>query len=424
MNFIFLFMRYLSLLLVFFIPIILSAQKNFRPGYIVNLEGDTTKGFIDNKEWSFTPTRISFKPLGNNANVKEYGVNDISFFDITDLETYRRSIVKISLHPSKINDISGRDTSWKIDTVFLKVIYAGNRVSLFSYADIIKERFYILEEGQQQPTELMKREYLKENGITLVSEQIYKQQLKNVLYAKSLYTDEVGNKIDEAIYDERDLKKVIALMNTTGNEEIIEEKEQRAYWFAGAGLQRDKATFAGKHQLATNVIDNNSTWLPRISAGVDLFANPNVGKFYYRIEAGYQINKSTVTSANFEGVKAVYTLSGSTLTLQSQVNYTLYNSDKIKVPVGAGIIFGHRSYSKNQYKKVYTDGSENNHVENWLDLRKSTTTYFARGSVVLHNKIEASFQYRPSARHTKTIAYSMATNNMQLQVYYLFRNRK
>jgi hypothetical protein len=405
-------------------PFIVNAQKNFSAGYIVTLTNDTISGLIDYKEWNVSPTRILFKSSDNGAIAKEYTVNDLSFFDIRGNEAYRRSVVKISLHPVKLTDIGGRDTSWKIDTVFLKLIHSSKLVSLLSYTDRLKERFYILEYGAHQPTELIMREYYKEDGLSLTSESTYKIQLKNLLYAKGRYTAEAGKRIEEAAYDEDDIKSIVLLINGESKAEQAEEKKaRRAYWFVGAGLQRDKMTFKGDHSMATNPNISQSPWQPRISAGLDLFANPNTGKVFYRIEAGYQLNKSSVTASLPDNAKAVYGLSGSTVSLRAQVNYAVYNSDKVKIPVGVGVVYNHMSYSKNQYKKVYVDGDENSYIENWLDLRKGTATFFARGSVVVNNKIEASFMYCPYTRLTKTIAYSMGRNNMQLQVYYLFRRK-
>jgi hypothetical protein len=418
-------MKYSILLLWFFIPFILSAQKNFQPGYLVNLKGDTSLGFIDYKEWDNSPTRILFKLPGANVDTKEYTVSDISFFKITDKEAYRRSVVKISLHPAKVNDLQGRDTSWKIDTVFLKVIQAGKLVSLFSYTDKIKERFYILEEEQHQPTELIIMEYIKEGSMSLVTENLYKGQLQALMFNKNLTTDKLSQRIEEAVYDERDLKEIILLMNRTNNgEQTKERKSSRTYWFAGAGLQQDKLLFDGDIPFATSAVSNTSNWLPKISAGFDLFANPNVGKIFYRIELGYQMNKATSIAQLNSDVKAVYKISGSTISLQPQLNYAIYNSANLKIPLGLGLAYNRMIYSRNQYKKVYANGDEGNVVEDWLDLKKSNTTFFGRVAAELNNKIEAAFLYRIPTNLVGNAVYSIGTSSMQLQVYFLFRKNK
>jgi hypothetical protein len=417
-------MKNAIILLFLILPFTLIAQRNFRPGYIVNVQGDTVSGFIDHKDWRSSPTTVLFKPADNKAVAKKYGVHDLSFFSINGYESYRRSIVGISLHPVKLDDIGGRDTTFKTDTVFLKVEQYGKLASLLSYTDKLKERFYLLERGQSQPAELVYREYLREGTTNLFKETAYKTQITDLVNRQGTYSNELTDEIAQAEYEEASLKKIVVLINKAGGQNQVEEKRIRnAYWFAGLGLQRNGLTFEGDHIMARHPNASQSDWLPRISAGVDLFANPAIGKSYVRIEAGYQVNKSTITTSLPGKEKAVYSLSGSTISLRAQFNYTLYNSGKLKIPLGAGVVFGYMNPTKNQYKKQYESGSEGNYVENWLNLKKSTTTFFGRVSAVFNNKIEASFAYTPTVKLTKTVVYSVSGNNVQLQLYYLFRQK-
>jgi hypothetical protein len=415
-------MKYPILLLCFFLSLTLFAQKNFQPGYVVTWKGDTVRGFIDYKEWDNSPVHISFKSAGADGDKKEYKASDIRSFEVSGKEAYLGSVVKISLHPTKVSDLHGRDTSWKIDTVFLKVIEAGKVATLLSYVDNIKERFYVLEEGQQQPTELLIMEYIREGSMSLVTESVYKGQLQALMFNKNVTTDKLSQRIEDAAYEERDLKEIISLMNRAGGgEQAAKKKASRTYWFAGAGLQRDKLLFDGDISFATNAVSNVSTWLPKVSAGLDLFANPSVGKFFYRFEVGYQLNKATATAQLSPDVKAVYEISGSTISLQPQVNYAVYNSARIKVPLGVGVAYNRMLYSKNQYKKVYSNGDQGNVVENWLDLKKANTTLFGRIAAEFNNKMEAAFLYRVPTRLAGNNVYSVGTSSMQLEVYILFR---
>jgi hypothetical protein len=415
-------MKYSILLLCFFLSFKLFAQKNFQPGYVVTWKGDTVRGFIDYKEWDNSPVHISFRSAGTDGDKKQYTASDIRSFEISGKEAYLGSVVKISLHPTKVSDLHGRDTSWKIDTVFLKVIETGKLATLLSYVDKIKERFYILEEGQQQPTELLIMEYIREGSMSLVTESVYKGQLQALMFNKNVTTDKLSQRIEDAAYEERDLKEIISLMNRAGGgEQAAKKKASRTYWFAGAGLQRDKLLFDGDISFATNAVSNVSTWLPKVSAGLDLFANPSVGKFFYRFEVGYQLNKATATAQLSPDVKAVYEISGSTISLQPQVNYAVYNSARIKVPLGVGVAYNRMLYSKNQYKKVYSNGDQGNVVENWLDLKKANTTLFGRIAAEFNNKMEAAFLYRVPTRLAGNNVYSVGTSSMQLEVYILFR---
>jgi hypothetical protein len=152
-----------------------------------------------------------------------------------------------------------------------------------------------------------------------------------------------------------------------------------------------------------------------------LFENPVVGKSSVRIEGGYQVNKSSITTSIPGTQKAVYSLSSSSFSLGAQFNYALYNSGKVKIPVGAGVLFSYINVTKNQYKTRDENGQEANYAENWLKLKKSTTTFFGRASVVFNNTFELCFVYIPPVSVTTTIAYGVDASSVQLQLYYLFR---
>lgn len=400
------------------IPFILCAQKNFQPAYVVTLKGDTVKGFIDQREWDFTPARIVFSSADKSTQ-KEYTVRDINFFQVAGKEAYRRAIVKISLNPATLSDIGIKDTTWKMDTVFLKVLYAG-KLSLFSYEDKIKERFYILEEGRIQPEELIKREYMKDGSTSLVSENIYRNQLNSIMYTMRLYSDDLNTRIQEAGYEKQDIQKIVLLLNRVKGNETMSQDKSGLNWFAGIGIQRDNLSFEGQHIFTGETSSLN--WLPKISAGIDLFANPNVGKLFFRLEAGYQKNKSTITYANWNKTH-FYELASSTVSVAPQINYTIYNTHKLKIPIGFGLNYRFMAYSKNEYRQISPSGEGLSNDDNYLKLKKSFMTFLGRASVVFNNKIEASFLYCPPASFTSYQGYSLGGSSMQFQVYYLFRKK-
>lgn len=415
-------MKYSALLLSCLIPFILSAQKNFLPGYIVNLQGDTIKGFIDYKEWT-NPTSIVFRPASAGAVEKEYTVNDIVYFEITGNEAYRRAIVEISLDPVNLNNINGRDTSSKIDTVFLKVLYAGNVVDLFSYTDVIKERFYILEGNQLQPKELVLKKYYR-NSSTLITEDVYRNQLRVLMYAYKPSSNVLSNRINDANYEVNDLMRIVLMLNSQSeSEQTLKNKTMRPKFFAGIGVQRDNAKFEGDHRFAQSAAITTLNWLPRFAAGIDLFANPNVGKVFFRIEAGYQLNKSRWEFTG-NADKGVYELSGSTITVSPQLHCALYNSHKLKIPFGVGFNYIRPNYSKNLYREFsLVSGKEMLRDENYLAFRKGIFSVIGRVSAVFNNQVEASFIYRPFTTLTSEVV-KMGASNVQFQVYYLFRKKK
>ncbi|HEX8460234.1 MAG TPA: hypothetical protein VF623_02345, partial [Segetibacter sp.] len=130
-------MKSLLCILAFLTPVFLFSQRNFQPGYVVTFSSDTVRGFIDYKEWNNTPTEIIFKPGKTDEGLMKFDLQNMRCFEVLGKEAYQRFIVKISLDPVALDDIDAKDTSSRVDTVFLKVLVEGNVLSLFSYTDRI-----------------------------------------------------------------------------------------------------------------------------------------------------------------------------------------------------------------------------------------------------------------------------------------------
>src|SRR5471030_3192533 len=159
------------LLPVFFLlPLFSLAQSNYRAGYVVTTSGDTVRGFIDFRNWGANPDEISFKRSIADGTKKTYGLNDITFFSIDGFTAYKKYTCKISMDITDINHIiDGRDTSFKMATVFLKVLQGGKYLALYSYADDLKNRFFIGEAPDYTPTELTYRLYYNMANVDVTS---------------------------------------------------------------------------------------------------------------------------------------------------------------------------------------------------------------------------------------------------------------
>jgi hypothetical protein len=423
-------MKHLTFFLAFCLPLFLSAQKNFQKGYIVSLAGDTTMGFIDYKEWDSSPESILFTSSPFSDSTNRYNVNHLHSFEILNKEAYRRFIVKLSLDPVKLEEINVKDTSSRIDTVFLKVIQTGRVLSLFSYSDRIKTRFFILQNGEEPPVELGFKEYYQDDDLTkLITEDLYKGQLRNILYSNNSFTDKLSRKITDARYQEAALKEIAFLMNGTTVQEQEKLKENQSpsiRFFAGIGLQRNKITFDGQHYFASNTSRSNSTFLPKVSAGIDLFAKPNVRRLVFRTELGFQMNKSTSAGKkSFDGFQREYEISGMTVSLFPQIIYNLYNADKFKFHLGIGMGYHYVNYSSNTYRQTNVNtGVVSLEKEDYFELKKGYPAPMARAGITLFNNIETSFIYYFPATITRYLGFDIRTGSMLFQVNYLFDRRK
>lgn len=208
-----------SLFLIFLLPLSSLAQSNYKSGYVVTLKGDTLHGYIDQREWDTNPTSISFKsePIGK---VTEFTAHDISYFNVDNgfsIE-YKRYGGSVTTDNIDDNHLSiGRDSSFRIDTVFLRVLQKGERIILFSYTDAIKTRFYISENPGTFPRELIYKTYFNstESGTDkrTVNENSYKSQLYLMGVQFNAMNDNLKTNIEKSEYSEHDILSIVSRIN-------------------------------------------------------------------------------------------------------------------------------------------------------------------------------------------------------------------
>src|ERR1700729_3993728 len=95
----------------FFMPLFVSAQSNYKSGFVVTLKGDTLHGYVDYKEWEKNPVKIKFK-TNLNKDAEVFSVENTSAFGISGLEYYEQYSLQISKGQVDVQKIStGVDTN-------------------------------------------------------------------------------------------------------------------------------------------------------------------------------------------------------------------------------------------------------------------------------------------------------------------------
>ena len=196
-----------------------SLAQNYQPGTVVNSKGDTLHGFISYSEGADNPKRISFKSDPSGAVVR-LKVNDVKYFNVSVgyLAEYQRYEGPVSTDFTEINHLYiGRDTGFRIDTVFLKIVQRGKNLTLFSFTDDIKERFFIAKNPGDTPVELVYRIYYnsnEENGRDrTVYENTFKKQLYQIANDSNTITTFLNNYINESEYRERNIVYIVSKIN-------------------------------------------------------------------------------------------------------------------------------------------------------------------------------------------------------------------
>lgn len=145
--------RAVSIALALTFSQIVFAQKNYQPGYIISLKGDTIKGQVDFRDWEYNPNRIRF--MSNSVDVKEYSAKEIRAFGIHN-ESYESAPI--------IKEVGiDEQTEFQKDTTFLQVLIGGKK-SLYYHKDRgpERERFYIKQNGGYEL--LLYKTFIKEES--------------------------------------------------------------------------------------------------------------------------------------------------------------------------------------------------------------------------------------------------------------------
>ncbi|HVW96449.1 MAG TPA: hypothetical protein VHA56_10825 [Mucilaginibacter sp.] len=211
--------RFLFLFLAFGLPVISTAQSHFRPGFVVSINGDTTRGLIDLRGWDQNPDAIKFKK-DKNSPVQQFTVDDINYFSIDKIKSYIKYTGRISLDNINENHVLDfRDTTFKVASVFLRILQKGKYLALYSYSDAIKTRFYIGEQPDYKPTELVYRLYYDMDAVTethgrTVNEDTYMKQLYSLALKYNALTPSLQSDIEQAGYRQYYINQIVKAINS------------------------------------------------------------------------------------------------------------------------------------------------------------------------------------------------------------------
>lgn len=221
--------------LLIFVYTFVSAQSNFVKGKIINIEGDTLIGYIDYKNWSKSPTSITFKADLAQTN-NSYDIESLQSFIIDfKQEVYESmsfTIENLSRVKGNINYLSmpkyatrNKDISTK--KCFVRRLSTG-KVNLYQFvADDLEEHFLIKHDSK---TEALVYHVIR-IGNNVAHLRDYQNQLSIVLYdaCKKL-------PIDRTPYLLNDLQKLIDTYNACFSENIVLAPKENPQWEYGIGI--------------------------------------------------------------------------------------------------------------------------------------------------------------------------------------------
>ena len=348
-------MKYLYFLLALLLrPAISFAQNNYKPGYIVTFKGDTVKGFINYKEWNNNPKSIDFKKNAADANFETYNTKTITAFTLDGTDIYNRYIGKISQDLTALASLShGVDSTYKVDTVFLRQYVQGRYITLHQYIDGIKTRYFI-SENTGKPYELLNHIYLGDDN-TEVHEYNYRQQLHKLRLAYQSNNSKLIDDIQRVPYTINELAKLIQKLNGETVTANVYRNRGGIRFFAGAAINANTITLKLYENFSNST--SNAVISPVLSVGFDYLLNKNVGKVIFRGELSYYSNKANLFFSNVGQVSApvinIFDFNQSTISLTPQVICNFYNKPNLKVYGAIGLSINTASYKKTRSVRSY-----------------------------------------------------------------------
>ncbi|WP_121808075.1 hypothetical protein [Mucilaginibacter kameinonensis] len=381
-----------------------SAQTNYKQGFVITSNGEPINGFINYREWYSNPDNISFKKT-LDGKVQNYHPTDISYFEIAGIEQYQSAMVAISMGKTDIQTVGNEiDTTSKTDQVFLKIVQKGANVSLLSYTDAIKTRFYVTDNKTGiAPQELKYQPYLDRDSPSLKKKNIYYAQL--IELANKYRQDNARAVIDRIVilnYNEDEILKVINLINND-NTATVKKSNAHAYsLYAGVGLNASRVTRQGNPPTGTTDLQKSS-YLPELIFGVDVPFNPNTGRLIFRTELVLEMIKARVSNYDVEYSSTTirtYSFTQTSASLRPQLVYNFFNGNNFKFYLGGGAAINFSRYSaantKKQMSSATVPGFNSVSEEKVPSSGGAWFTPIAKAGFIVGKKFDLSFGYSPS----------------------------
>ena len=308
---------------------------------MVTLNGDTVKGKINYREWSFNPDKVEFQPADASSVTKQLNPADTRKFVIFNLETYQSYTGPISADrsltsPYLLDLNAAKDTNKITRSVSLKLFMTGKYVSLYTYKDKDKIRYFSAEESKT-PLELDYHQIYDESTRQIKSIEVFKSQL---IALTSRYSNEpiILEKVQEVKYDDTELLAYLDLLNKATSTSKDLNRHPFTTFFAGVSADITTTNYAKRQNSGANTEVPSTSIMPGLTGGFDVYLNPNVQRFIFRSELSVSYNHFTADNL-YPNIRLE--LNQVTFAFSPMFIYNLYNTDNFKVFIGGGIGFNY-----------------------------------------------------------------------------------
>lgn len=379
-----------------------NAENRFYNGYIVKNSGDTVTGFLEYKNWDVNPEKIRFSTDSSVNQPKIYTISDIKAFGFNEGEQYERYKLSVSMDTTNLQYLrTGRSLKKEEREVFLLLFRINKYVNFYAYRDYLKIRFFIKEDSDEAPRELIYRIYYQSSsGDNVIKEETYKKQIQDLFSNYSSTNRNIVREINRLQYTQKSLLAVLSYLGdiklqraAPSAQKKIELKKTKTFFFLMAGVNSYR--YIGQFELTYNNTQGTKV-SPVFTFGIDILPLKFKKTFFFRGEISSSFTSYLGTPA-YNGY--YFTEAGfktSAFSVAPLLGINIFRSKNIRV-FAAGIV-GYNIASVNyQHKGWQSTLFKQRKTEQWFD------TNFLLGAVIkdkiqltVMNKNSLEANYDPS----------------------------
>ncbi|PHN00739.1 porin family protein [Flavilitoribacter nigricans] len=155
----------------------LAGQIEFKPGYLINLNGQKQECLIKDQDWKDNPESFTYK-LGAAEEVREGNLDQVLEFGLGEEVRFVAVTVGMDRASDLVNDLTlGRNPDLQLEKLFLRIELSG-KATLYSYRGENLIRFFFSVDGS--PVEqLVYKRYRMNSMMKIGYNTAYRQQLWN-----------------------------------------------------------------------------------------------------------------------------------------------------------------------------------------------------------------------------------------------------
>lgn len=393
-------------LLVLPIHSISFSQNTYHKGYYITNTSDTIQGYIGVKELTRNPSQFKFKKQDQNDS-QTLGLHEVAGFSIENYVIYKRFFVSLTMNDVRLGNESVLRKLPRNDTVFLKLLSKGKFLSLYSFIDELKARYYVMPVDDHVPEEMIYEIEKNPKGGTRIRE-TYKQQLYTLAAKTGRLSKDLEWKLKNASYTTRSLTNVVNFINGSTDSNAVVGKIPKAHtaFYGGAGLAMTDLTYQYAAEWSKTSSPSPS-FNPYFLIGFKFWPKAYLGRYSLRAEV-------SVSSSSFKTV-ATKLMSSVPLEITNTFNqlstgitfildYKILTFKKTKVFLGAGFRMTLPSYSNNMATLTTTYPTYTNTLTT-PDLFILANKYYSfsiRTSFQFSKRMECLIEFNPNSSPLNT----------------------